>query len=134
MRGSAPSSSSLQQQHSTADFSSSWDAISIAAISYSERVLHLPCARIGALILIIYCTHIYILRLIKWLSVLVFYVYLLHILVPAFFLYSCMFVFLCITIYFPLGILQWYQSIVLAQPVELAIYGKYEDHNAYILT
>ena len=32
------------------------------------------------------------------------------------------------------GILQWYQSIILAQPVELIIYGKYEDHNAYILT
>ena len=72
VRGSAPSSSSLQQQHFTADSSSSWDAVSIAAISCSERVLHLPCARIGALILIISCTHICILRLIKWLSVLVF--------------------------------------------------------------
>ena len=59
VRGSAPSSSSLQQQHFTADSSSSWDAVSIAAISCSERVLHLPCARIGALILIIYCTHIH---------------------------------------------------------------------------
>ena len=59
-RESAPSFSSFQQQQFTAVSSSSWDAVSVAAISYfSERILHLPRARIGAFILIIHCISLY---------------------------------------------------------------------------
>ena len=65
----------------------------------------MPRARIGALILIILCPYICILRLIKWLSILAFYVYLFHVLVPAFCFIYLSGIFLCITGYFPLGIL-----------------------------
>ena len=82
----------------------------------------MPRARIGALILIILYSPICILRLIKWLSLLAFYVYLFHDLVPAFYFVYLSGIFLCITGYFPLGILQWYRSIDLAQPVVLAVY------------
>ena len=82
----------------------------------------MPRARIGALILIILYSSICILRLIKWLSFLAFYVYLFHDLVPALYFVYLSGIFLCITGYFPLGILQWYQSIDLAQPVVLAVY------------
>ena len=47
----------------------------------------MPRARIGALILIILYSYLCVLRLIKWLSILAFYVYLFHYLVPAFGLY-----------------------------------------------
>ena len=39
--------------------------------------------------------------------------YLLYVLFPAF----SVLLYACIAVYFPFGILKWYQSIVLAQPV-----------------
>ena len=65
----------------------------------------MPGARIGALNLIILYSSLYVLKLIKWLSFLVFDVYLFHDLVPALYFLDLSGIFLFITGYFPLGIL-----------------------------
>ena len=66
----------------------------------------MPRARIGAFILVFLYSSLCTFRLIKWLSFLAFYVYLFHDLVPALYFLSLSGIFLCITVYFPLGILQ----------------------------
>ena len=90
----------------------------------------MPRARIGALILVILYSSLCTFRLIKWLSFLVSDVYLFYDLVPALYFLDLSGIFLFITGYFPLGILQWYQSIILAQPVVYDIRKKIIQRNS----